>query len=599
MKRYFSLLFSIILIVGPGLKAGAQIQKGQDLDGDTVNDHFGYSVSMPDAYTLAVGVPQTETNSNGGYLRVFSWNGNSWIQKGPDIVAEASNDFCGIAVSMPNANTVAVGANLNDGNGNNSGHVRVFSWNNNTWEQKGADLDGEFWDNQSGSAISMPDENTIAIGAKYNNWNGVHSGHVRIYRWNGNNWIQKGVDLNGPYAGTLFGSSVSMPDSNTIAVGAPVGAGIVFVYKWIGTIWYPKGNTILGLGSWRAGTSVSMPNPNMVAIGMPALESGHVGIFAWNGSSWIQKGGIIVGEAAGDSLGNMVSMPDTNFIAISAYRNDGNGNRAGHVRIYQWNGIDWVQYGSDIDGEAAGDQSGFALSMTEGNTVAIGACYNNGNGSNAGHVRVYRFCSNSANTIYQTGCNSYISPSGNHIWTSSGTYSDTLQSSSGCDSILTILLTINTVDVSVTNNAPTFAANAAGAAYQWLDCDNGFAMIPGATGQSFTATANGNYAVEITKNGCTDTSACIPITNIGITDHTMPSFVKIFPNPSNGYFYIIPDKKSAELSILIRNTLGQIVSRQKFSTSSEIKAALPAESGLYLIEVTSGDTVRMFRILKV
>ena len=45
-------------------------------------------------------------------------------------------------------------------------------------------------------------------------------------------------------------------------------------------------------------------------------------------------------------------------VAIGADYNDGNGYNAGHVRIYDWNGSSWVQQGQDIDGEAAGDYSG-------------------------------------------------------------------------------------------------------------------------------------------------------------------------------------------------------------------------------------------------
>ena len=65
-----------------------------------------------------------------------------------------------------------------------------------------------------------------------------------------------------------------------------------------------------------------------------------------------------------------------------------NGNGAGHVRIYEWNSTAWVQLGGDIDGEAAGDNFGQAVSL-DGNRVAIGASNNDGNGSNVGHVRVY------------------------------------------------------------------------------------------------------------------------------------------------------------------------------------------------------------------
>ena len=49
----------------------------------------------------------------------------------------------------------------------------------------------------------------------------------------------------------------------------------------------------------------------------------------------------------------------------------------------------WKQLGSDLDGESAGDLSGYVTSMSsDGTIVAIGAQNNDGNGSNAGQVRV-------------------------------------------------------------------------------------------------------------------------------------------------------------------------------------------------------------------
>ena len=76
-------------------------------------------------------------------------------------------------------------------------------------------------------------------------------------------------------------------------------------------------------------------------------------------------------------------------MAIGATGNDGNGSSAGHVRIYSWDGSAWTQVGNDIDGEAALDRSGSSVSIdSDGSHVAIGALYNDGNGSDAGHVRV-------------------------------------------------------------------------------------------------------------------------------------------------------------------------------------------------------------------
>ena len=77
---------------------------------------------------------------------------------------------------------------------------------------------------------------------------------------------------------------------------------------------------------------------------------------------WTQLGSDIDGEAAGDLSGYSVSLDsDGDRVAIGAPENDGNGTSAGHVRIYEYSGGSWSQLGSDIDGEAADDQSGWSV----------------------------------------------------------------------------------------------------------------------------------------------------------------------------------------------------------------------------------------------
>ena len=107
--------------------------------------------------------------------------------------------------------------------------------------------------------------------------------------------------------------------------------------------------------------------------------------------NWQQIGSDIDGEAAGDESGYSVSISDDgSIVAIGGYANDGNGNSSGHVRIYQNNGGTWQKIGSDIDGEAANDESGYSVSLSEdGRVVAIGAHGNDGNGDGSGHVRIY------------------------------------------------------------------------------------------------------------------------------------------------------------------------------------------------------------------
>ena len=105
----------------------------------------------------------------------------------------------------------------------------------------------------------------------------------------------------------------------------------------------------------------------------------------------VQLGTDIDGEAAYDESGWSVSLSDDGtIVAIGAPGNAGNGTDAGHVRIYEYSSGIWSQLGIDIDGEAAGDGSGVSVSLSDdGTTAAIGAYGNDGNGSFSGHLRVY------------------------------------------------------------------------------------------------------------------------------------------------------------------------------------------------------------------
>ena len=271
---------------------------------------------------------------------------NAQVQIGVNIDGEAAGDESGRSVSMPDANTLAIGADGNDGGGIGAGHVRAYTWSGTAWVQKGVDIDGEAADDLSGRSVSMPDANTLAIGAPYNDGGGSGAGHVRVYTWSGTAWVQKGVDINGEAAGDYSGISVSMPDANTLAIGADQNDG-------------------------------------------GGIGAGHVRVYTWSGTAWVQKGVDINGEGTTNWSGRSVSMPDANTLAIGATYNDGGGILAGHVRVYTWSGTAWVQKGVDIDGEGDGDYSGYSVSMPDANTLAIGAHGNDGNGVDAGHVRVY------------------------------------------------------------------------------------------------------------------------------------------------------------------------------------------------------------------
>ena len=336
-----------------------QTQLGNDIDGETAGDEFGGSVSVSkNGKYMVVGAMYNDGNGSGsGHVRVYEYSSGSWSQLGSDIDGETAGDRSGSSTAISdNGTIVAIGARLNDGGGSNFGHVRVYEYSSGSWSQLGSDIDGEAIDDFSGESVSLSgDGSVVAISSLTNDGNGSNSGHVRVYEYSSGSWSQLGSDIDGEAAYDKSGTAVSLSNNGTVvAIGA----------------YYNDGN-----GS----------------------NSGHVRVYEYSSGSWSQLGSDIDGEAANDQSGKSVSLSsDGTKVAIGAIRNDGNGNDAGHVRVYQYSSVSWSQLGSDIDGEAADDYFGAAVSLSDDGTIlAVGAIYNDGNGTNAGQARIYKYSGSS------------------------------------------------------------------------------------------------------------------------------------------------------------------------------------------------------------
>jgi hypothetical protein len=211
---------------------GTWTQVGADIDGEAAMDSSAYAVSMSsDGTRVAIGAPGNDVaGNNDGHVRVYAESGGTWTQVGADIDGEAELDHSGHSVSMSSDGTrVAIGAYGNDGGGTglNAGHVRVYAESGGTWTQVGSDIDGEAATDSSGSSVSMSSDGTrVAIGAKGSD-NDV--GHVRVYAESGGTWNQVGADIDGDAANDdgepgngHFGWTVSMSSDGTrVAIGAP------------------------------------------------------------------------------------------------------------------------------------------------------------------------------------------------------------------------------------------------------------------------------------------------------------------------------------------------------------------------------------------
>ena len=202
-----------------------------------------------------------------------------------------------------------------------------------------------------------------------------------------------------------------------------------------------------------------------------------------------------------------------------------------------------------------------------------------------------------AGTDVVTACDTYTWIDNNTytLSTTTPTYTIVNGSANGCDSIVTLNLTINTVDNSVISSNDSITANAVGANYQWLDCDNGNAIISGETNQLFVVPSNGNYAVEVTQNGCIDTSTCINVSTVGLKE-TKHNNISVYPNPTNGDVTISSESTFSKVELV--NTLGQKVTEYVILESSTHSFKLPEENGFYFIKIYFNDSVLIKSIVK-
>lgn len=239
-------------------------------------------------------------------------------------------------------------------------------------------------------------------------------------------------------------------------------------------------------------------------------------------------------------------------------------------------------------------------------------------------------------SITETACGQYTSPSGNAVWTSSGIYSDVLPNSNGCDSIVTVELTINNLDEVTTNvtecgayfwpvtgqtyttsgvYSATFVnsngcdsilnlnlsieslnptiivyedslvCSVPNATYQWYEDINGLVPIVGATQQHYIATMNGVYVVEASSVACSEMSSNAVIENADIESVEYNSF-QVYPNPSSGQFKLIFDEAPEHVEVL--DLTGRVMNVTLDESKSTIDASELA-SGKYIVRVFTGN----------
>ena len=429
------ILFFLLLVFSLNSYSQNWLRMGADIDGEADGDQSGYSVSFSsDGTIVAIGAPNNNTPADGsleGHVRVYQYINNTWTQLGSDIDGEGGGDRSGHSVSLSSDGTiVAVGAWGNDGNAADAGHVRIYQYSDSTWTQLGSDIDGDAADDKSGWSISLSsDGSKVAIGAIGSG--NVGSGRVRVYEYTPcpSSNLQGTFNAVTTYSDMFCSKTSSSRSFEWVKSGADNLYAVVdgdFSYGGYGACdrsTNPGGNlkikddcgvlSIVGVSRWGEtytfnDVSTSSDKKTLTLDWKNSYgESGVSVLTDWsNGdwpdltntsnpylNTWTKKlGQDIDGEASNDGSGQSVSLSsDGTKVAIGAHWNDGNGDDAGHVRVYQYASNTWTQIGSDIDGEGAADESGSSVSLSgDGTKLAIGAPRNNG----VGHVRIYEYTNN-------------------------------------------------------------------------------------------------------------------------------------------------------------------------------------------------------------
>ena len=325
-------------------------QIGQDLNGDTPYQWFGYRLSISaNGNRIAIWRPGLLTNSQ-DRVEVYEYIEQNWLQIGEDIVGDNFGDRFGFDIDMnSDGSIVAIGADRSSVNGRWSGEIKIFHFSREGWFQMGESIIGEAEQDGLGHNISLSSSGfSIVAGASVNEFNGENSGFVGVYDFNGDIWVQKGELIRGEEF-MAFGNSVDINSrGDVVAFGAQ---GI-----------YPNGET-----------------------------GGIVKVYEFDGGAWNQNNENILGEYFDDGFGDELSISnDGKVLAVGALGNDDNGERAGHVRIYRHDGNEWVQIGTDLDGDFAGDSFSNQLELNaEGSKLVVAAWGSDENGQGSGKVKVF------------------------------------------------------------------------------------------------------------------------------------------------------------------------------------------------------------------
>ncbi len=173
----------------------------------------------------------------------------------------------------------------------------------------------------------------------------------------------------------------------------------------------------------------------------------------------------------------------------------------------------------------------------------------------------------------------------------------TLDDSNGNARVLTQNIVWSIINTETTINDQTITSSHTSGTFQWLDCNNN-QPINGENGQSFTATTNGSYALEITENDCIDTTACIVIENVGIEAINLLNEVVVSPNPTSNNIEIQLGNAIDLVEISLTDLLGRVVFTEEYSHINKANVEVTGQAGVYLLTIKTNGVQKTIEVVK-
>ena len=382
-------------------------QQAKLIGGDVAADsRFGRSLSILHD-TIVVGASlDDDGGTNSGSAYVFVRNGISWSEQAKLTANDAAaDDAFGISVSISN-DTIIVGGSLTDDDGTNSGSAYLFERIGGVWsEALKITADDAEAEDRFGASVAISGD-TIIIGAAYDDYDGVtNSGSSYLFERDGESWVQEAKLTAGVIAGDSesedwFGISLAIA-GDTVIVGAShdddggTSSGSAYIFTRNNKVWEQQAKlTSLDASSGDLfGVSTAISG-NTAVIGAvydddDGISSGSAYVFTRTGNIWSQQAKLKANDAAAEDYFGEELAISGDSVVIGARFNDDKGNNSGSAYIFVRTGTTWLQQAKLIANDAEADDT-FGESLAISNdTVVIGAALDDDDGQGSGSAYIF------------------------------------------------------------------------------------------------------------------------------------------------------------------------------------------------------------------